>query len=220
MAICIQRIFAMRSRTALTMSKSPMLTPPDVTMASQRAAASVSAASRASSSSRTSPRSIGTQPAWSRAPSSIVRLLSRIWPGASGAPSSISSSPVDSPPTRARATTGTETMPTLASTPSAAGRISVPAGNSRSPWWTSSPAWRTASPAATLRPIRTRWPPSSDSVSSTITTASAPGGNGAPVMMRTARPGSTGIDGGAPAAIVPATSSSTGTPATSAARTA
>ena len=39
-------------------------------------------------------------------------------------------------------------------------------------------------------------------------------------MMRTARPGSTGIDGGAPAAMVPATSSSTGGSATSPTRTA
>ncbi len=34
MAICIQRMVASRPRTALTMSKSPMLTPPDVTTAS------------------------------------------------------------------------------------------------------------------------------------------------------------------------------------------
>ena len=44
--------------------------------------------------------------------------------------------------------------------------------------------------------MRTLSPPSSAVVSSTMTTASAPGGSGAPVMMRTAQPGSTGMEGG------------------------
>jgi hypothetical protein len=47
-------------------------------------------------------------------------------------------------------------------------------------------------------------------VSSTWTTASAPGGTGAPVAMRTAMPGSTGVSGAAPAATSPITVSRTG----------
>ena len=84
------------------------------------------------------------------------RLLSRIWPGCSGPPSSISSSPVDSTATRARGCTDTSRALTLASTPSTAGRTTVPGVNSRSPGCTSSPAARTACPGATVASIRTR----------------------------------------------------------------
>ena len=55
---------------------------------------------------------------------------------------------------------------------------------------------------------------------STITTASAPGGIGAPVMMRSASPAPTLVSVALPAANVPTTRSSTGAPAVSAARTA
>ena len=61
---------------------------------------------------------------------------------------------------------------------------------------------------------------SSGSVSSTGTTASAPSGSCAPVMMRTAVPGSSGAGTPAAAATSPATGSVTGASATSAARTA
>src|SRR4051794_29988796 len=68
--------------------------------------------------------------------------------------------------------------------------------------------------------MRTRSPPSSAAVTSTGTMASAPSGTGAPVMMRMAWPVPPGVDGAAPAASVPTTSSSTGAPEVSAARTA
>jgi hypothetical protein len=105
-----------------------MLTPPLVTMASHESAASRSTASSTASSSRTMPRSMPTQPASRTAPSSIVRLLSRIWPGCSGEPSSMSSSPVDSTATRTGGTTDTTAALTLHSTPATAGETKVPAG--------------------------------------------------------------------------------------------
>ena len=67
--------------------------------------------------------------------------------------------------------------------------------------------------------MRTRSSPTG-AVRSTITTASAPSGIGAPVMIRIASPGPTATVGAAPAARVPTTASSTGAPAVSAARTA
>ena len=54
-----------------------------------------------------------------------------------------------------------------------------------------SPARRTECRAATARQITTARLASAGSVSSTMHTASAPGGSGAPVMMRTAWPGPT-----------------------------
>ena len=62
-------------------------------------------------------------------------------------------------------------------------------------------------------------PPPSDAVSSTGTTASAPGGTAAPVMTATASPAPTARVAARPAATSPATRSTTG-PGTSAARTA
>ena len=106
----------------------------------------------------------------------------------------------------------------LESTPRWAGRSTVPAASTTSPARTSSPARRTASPAATVLAIRTRSPV--DSVSSTMTTASAPSGSGAPVMMRSAWPASTARSAAKPAARTPMASSSTGAPSVSAARTA
>jgi len=119
----------------------------------------------------------------------------------------------------------------LASTPRWPGPSTVSAGNTTCPAAMSSPAARTLTPTATglrtstlvavaapmaSRPDR----PSQASVSSTITTASAPGGSGAPVRIRTASPGPTGGSGGDPAGMVPTTVKVTGAAATSAARTA
>ena len=77
----------------------------------------------------------------------------------------------------------------LASTPATAGVTTVPAVKTTVPVATSLPAGRTASPSVGAVRTRTRAPSSRRSVSSTITTASAPGGTGAPVMMRIASPG-------------------------------
>ena len=150
----------------------------------------------------------------------MVRLLSRICPGCNGDPSVINSSPVDSTATRARLVTLTVRTLTLASTPATGGVTIVPGANSSVPARMSSPTPRSAVPGATCAPMRTRRPPSSRSVSSTITTASAPAGTGAPVMIRIASPGCSSWSEYAPAATSPTTASSTGTRATSALTTA
>ena len=72
---------------------------------------------------------------------------------------------------------------------------SVPRSNTVSPTATSPPARRTCSPS--WAPSTVTWSPAV-AVRSTITTASAPSGIGAPVMMRIASPGPTGIVGAAP----------------------
>ena len=63
-------------------------------------------------------------------------------------------------------------------------------------------------------------PPDSTRVRSTMHTASAPGGNGAPVMMRTDSPADTNVFALSPAITVPTTRRRAGGCAVSAARTA
>jgi hypothetical protein len=83
---------------------------------------------------------------------------------------------------------------------------------------------RTCSPGATSAWIATSLPSRSRAVRSTITTASAPSGIGAPVKMRIASPAARARAAGWPAATSATTGSSTGdasdAPAVSAARTA
>ena len=62
--------------------------------------------------------------------------------------------------------------------------------------------------------------PESTSTTSYFTTASAPAGTGAPVMMRTAWPGPTSPSNTRPAASCPITASSTGAPSEAPARSA
>ncbi len=75
--------------------------------------------------------------------------------------------------------------------PSSAGPSIWPAASTRWPACTSQPTGRMPKPG------RSPWSgwgvtcPSASSARSTMTTASAPGGMGAPVVMRTAVPGST-----------------------------
>ena len=104
---------------------------------------------------------------------------------------------MDSTPTRTAGWTGTVRALMLASTPATVGVTTVPAVNTTSPVRTSLPAGRTASPGAAVARTRTRLPSSRRSVRSTITTASAPAGIGAPVMSRTASPGRSGTAGAA-----------------------
>ena len=200
-----------RPSTALTMSKSPMLTPPDVTTASHRTAASARTASRAASSSRTRPRSIGVQPAW---PTRAEEHRPVALPDLTGRRAARRPRPARPPSTARRREVGRRPAPTPG--PRWPGRRRRP-GAARCRRGTGGrPCGRRRPPAAPRRPstagrsIRTRRPSSVTSVSSTITTASAPGGSGAPVMIRMAPPGSTGPVGAAPAAIVPSTRSSTG----------
>ena len=112
-------------------------------------------------------------------------------------------------------------MPTDAASPMEAGVRRVPADNSKSSALHSDPRGTTFSPdvtgrwTSTLSPFRC--------VYSTITTASAPAGTGAPVMISTASCDPTcNADSAAeaPARISPTTFSATGVFATSAARTA
>ena len=166
-------------------------------------------ASSTASSSGTRPRSIGSAPAAATRATSIGRFESRIWPRASGSPGGTSSSPVDSRPTRGRGTTVTSVRPTLASTPRWVGRSSVPAGTTTSPTCTSSPAPRTAVPGLTSSVSSTSSGPAGR-LRSTITTASAPSGIGAPVMIRIASPGPTGRSGAIPAIRVATTRSAGG----------
>src|SRR5690606_22985720 len=126
----------------------------------------------------------------------------------------------DLTPTRGRGWARTSPTPSDASTPMRAGVSSSPGPNSRSPGRRSSPGARTWSPGRASTSIRTARPPSSRSVRSTMTTASAPSGSGAPVKMRTASPGPSGRSAGCPAATSATTGSTTGAPAVSAARTA
>ncbi len=81
------------------------------------------------------------------------------------------------------------------------------------------PASRIASCGRAAR-VRRTIPGLTSSESSTITTASAPGGIGAPVMIRIASPAFTAIFGSAPAATVSTIRNSTGTSCTSFIRTA
>ena len=140
-----------------------------------------------------------SQPASRSATASIRRLLSRISPGESGRPSSTSSSPVDRTAARILGYTDTVKAFTIASTPSTGGVISVPAASTTSPGFTSSPAGRTASPGCTLDESRTVCS-FTISESSTMTTASAPAGIGAPVMIRIASPRASTRSVAAPAA--------------------
>ena len=89
----------------------------------------------------------------------------------------------------------------------------VPAAMTGSPATTSSPARRTLRPVVAAARISTRsgigCGPGAWSVSSTLTTASAPSGSIAPVMIRWAVPSTRGR-GAAPAGTSPLTGSTTG----------
>ena len=150
-------------------------------------------------------RSSGTMPAkWGSPPASRTRaasagaVASRTWPvGRSGVPGGTSSSPVETMATCGRACTGISVSPAAASMPRSWARSGRPAGTSSAPGAASSSARTIPSPGVAGR--RTS---SSSAVAawvcSTFTTASAPGGSGAPVAIATAVPGRTSTSGGAP----------------------
>ena len=148
-------------------------------------------------------------------------------PGVSAAPGSRSSAPVEMTATRTRGLTRTEARPTEARAASARADRTDPASSTGAPAPRSSPAVRTFASRGGARRISTaagRGPGPADwSVSSTLTTASAPRGSIAPVMIRWAVPGSRGR-GSRPAGTSPATGRLTGcsalAPLTSWARTA
>ena len=116
-------------------------------------------------------------------------LESQIRPGTRGLPGSLSSLPVAITATRGAARASTEPCPLAASSASWAGPSLVPSGSSSVPAATSSPISRIEWPLGTGRENRAcRLPPS---VHSTGTTASAPPGIMAPVMIRMHVPGAT-----------------------------
>ena len=195
-----------------------------------RSAPAAARRSTAASSSALSPlRATLTQsaPCSDTRPASSRPLESGIVPGARLSPASHSSAPVETTATRARAATGTEPSPTEARAETAAADSLVPAAITGSPARTFSPTRRTLRPSRAAAWISTRsgsgWGPGAWSVSSTLTTASAPSGSIAPVMIRCALPGAKEV-GAAPAGTSPATGSTTGAwaeaPLVSAARTA
>ena len=108
-------------------------------------------------------------------------------------PGSTSSLPVEITAMRGRGWTRSDPRPTAARTARWREDNRVPAAITRSPTITSSPALRMQAPGvAEARMITVSVPPS---VASTGTTASAPSGMGAPVMMRTHVPSVTGTLG-------------------------
>src|SRR5882672_4791797 len=151
---------------------------------------------------------------------------SRIWPGPTAWPGETSSSPVERIATRGGNATSTCACPSAASNAMVPGPITSPERASVSPTGKSSPAGRTFSPTATGARMRTVAASGDEtaSVCSIATTASAPAGSGAPVMIRIASPRATACVATPPAASVSLTASVTDAPAeaeaTSAARTA
>jgi hypothetical protein len=115
---------------------------------------------------------------------------------------------VDSTTTLGRGRTRTDPRPAAAITATCIGRSRVPAVTSTSPALASSPASRTALPyAAPARMLTRALPPS---VHSTGTTASAPCGSIAPVMILMAVPGWSAYAPVSPAATSAVTGSVTG----------
>ena len=162
----------------------------------------VRAACSASTVSPVMGRRCGSAPSARVAASSAQALLLRTWPARMLALISTISSPVGTMAALARGWARTAVTPTDPSTPISAGPRRRPAWTTTAPALMSPPAGRTFSPESARSSTATsrrsvllvrgsvpRWPQSVRSVSSKGTTASAPAGTGAPVMIRAASPG-------------------------------
>mmetsp|Transcript_67388 Transcript_67388/g.213307 ORF Transcript_67388/g.213307 Transcript_67388/m.213307 type:complete len:214 (+) Transcript_67388:433-1074(+) len=177
------------SSSGLTRSRSPMETPPLVSSTSAPlASAARNLHSRSPSVSLAIPRSTTSHPRPSAAARSIARFESRICPGPSLAVlGSTISSPVESTATVGRGCAHTCVAPTVARSPTSAACSLSPARSTLCPALMSKPTGRISAPACTASRIFTmRFPSTSAGASfvrSTITTASAPGGTGPPVVM-------------------------------------
>ena len=191
MATCIQRIFPMRSRTTLTRSKSPMLTPPLVSTASQRATPSASrpfdlGLDVAGDAEVDRGEAVPAQQGHQGAPVGVADLareqrpasLDQLVTGREHADDGSRHGGHLFPARHCRARRGGR------------GRGRCRPAKTSWPAAMSSPARRTCSPAGAGAEIQT-WSPSLR-VFSTMATASAPSGKGAPVMIRSASPGPTG----------------------------
>ena len=167
-----------------TRSCSPTETPPLMTRASC-CTASRNVVQRVSKLSGQCLCIVTCAPVLAASASSITPLLSKISPTRGCFLGPASSSPVVTIATRARVPTLTDSIPCEASKPSLAGSSRSPRFKICCPIARSAPALRTKSPSGICAArIKTKSP--SRSVSSCITTASAPVGMGAPVKIRTA----------------------------------
>ena len=167
------------------------------------------------------PSWIGSPPQAATAAAIIGPFEFRVWPCAGTASTGTSSLPVERIATRGRGTATTCVAPASAAKPMAAGVRIAPAGSTGVPARKAAPRMPTCCPTRNLGSRnRTRWPACAAAVSSTVdstgTTASAPGGIGAPVMIRAQPPARIGRVLTSPAARSATTSSSM----TSAARSA
>ncbi len=176
-------------RASFTTSYAPTLIPPLVSTRSTPSSAPSSSRTSASGSSRTALSCRGSPPTWRTAATSIAELASKICAGPSTDPGATSSEPVERIRTCGRRCTVTLLAPIAAIRAMAAGSTTAPARSTTDPRDTSSPCGRMFADGAGRREIVTVCSP--PSVHSTGTTASAPAGTGAPVITRTAAPGTT-----------------------------
>ena len=155
--------------------------------AADRSASPRSTSSRVDASlSRATGRISGTPPARATCTASEYAFELRIWNSRGFSSTSTISSPVARIATRGLRYTGTTACPTVASIAMLAKSKRRPRGTTTAPRRASDPCGLIASPAATVRSELTRSPVRV--TCSTITTASAPRGIGAPVMISSASP--------------------------------
>mmetsp|Transcript_8163 Transcript_8163/g.19956 ORF Transcript_8163/g.19956 Transcript_8163/m.19956 type:complete len:232 (+) Transcript_8163:232-927(+) len=174
----------LRCRRGFTRSLSPIETPPEVTrMSAPREIALSNRSSSASAVSLAMPMSSALAPSASHAAISIARFESLTTPGLRGpwSSGSASSSPVERTATVGWGLTMAVTAPTVARRPTSAGPTTSPRERTPSPASMSEPTSRIIPRGCAALLMRTE-PSASLSVSSTMTTASAPSGTGPPVV--------------------------------------
>ena len=169
-------------------SSAPTEDPPETSTRSP--AGSRRAASTVARRSGTMGARRGRPPSRRTRASSMSELESTMWVAVGTEPGGSSSSPVITTRTVGRRITGTVARPTDAKAPTSWGRRTRPADSRRCPASISSPIWPTWRPGGTASVTATSRPPepSTSRATSAMTTASAPWGRGAPVMMRTVSP--------------------------------
>ncbi len=168
-----------------TRSCSPTDAPPVVTSRSAPRAAATMVWSACASSGAT-PSSNGSPPQARTKAAKAGPFEETIWFGPMGSPGITTSSPVGRMATRGLRATDSHGTLAAAARPTSRGVITRPARKTTSPSRKSMPALRTCRPGfASFMVMRSP----ATSVSSWITTVSAPSGRGAPVKMRTHSPG-------------------------------
>ena len=195
-----------RARAGSTRSNLPAETPPVMS----RRSASAAWASAASIRLPSSP-AVGSIQGWPPAAATMAASMGplelRICPGAGSASTATISSPVVRMATRGLRKASSSAQPQAAASAICPNPMVLPEGSNSSPPRACAP-WATMfSPSAMVRGgmSRTRLP--SASTCSSIITASAPAGTGAPVMISHAAFGGSGPAGASPARVVPASAS-------------